>query len=434
MINIVFEGPTGAGKTTIINKLKKMYEKKYKVGITNDIDRSSPLYDVIKKMFDDNPLVSLKENFNTLRYETLVQAADYLFLREKLYGEGNDINFFDRNYSSIYSYQSVLLENKIENDKEFMNDVLNIMKSGEKEIDLMVFFDNNVKQCIKRSEIRDNRKYNKDEFKTFIKFNDKLTDFIRYNNSDYKLIVIEDKDSIDDIIKKVTKKIDEIIIDKKKSEDDKWYELYKIDIEEFPTPDDYIEYKLKYKQIFINKVIQYAKNKKVIEAGCGTGIMAGYLQKQGLDVTALDLSQKVLDYAKEIAQNSNIIKPCKYEQGDILNLKYKKNSFDVVYSNGVMEHFNDAEIIRILEQQMNISKYVIFGIPSTYFNMNEKMLGNERGLTLKEWNNLITKAGGRLIEQTSFHYYKFYKRLFEVKKWFKPKAFWLFVIEKNINN
>ncbi len=52
--------------------------------------------------------------------------------------------------------------------------------------------------------------------------------------------------------------------------------------------------------------------------------MAGYFQKQGLDVTALDLSQRVLDYAKEIAQNSNIINPCKYEQGDILNLKYKK--------------------------------------------------------------------------------------------------------------
>ena len=51
---------------------------------------------------------------------------------------------------------------------------------------------------------------------------------------------------------------------------------------------------------------------------------------------------------------------------------------------------------------MNISKYVIFGIPSTYFNMNEKMLGNERGLTLKEWKSLINKAGGKLVEQTSF--------------------------------
>lgn len=49
--------------------------------------------------------------------------------------------------------------------------------------------------------------------------------------------------------------------------------------------------------------------------------------------------------------------------------------------------------IEILKQQMNISKYVIFGIPSTYFNMNEKMLGNERGLTLKEWKSLVDEAG-----------------------------------------
>ena len=157
MINIVFEGPTGAGKTTIINRLNKIYSKKYKVGITNDIDRSSPLYKVIKNMFDDNALVSLKTNFNTLRYETLVQAADYLFLREKIYSQNNDINLLDRNYSSVYSYQSVLLDNQIEDSKEFMDNILKCMKSGEKPVDLMVFFGCNINKSLKRSEIRDTR-------------------------------------------------------------------------------------------------------------------------------------------------------------------------------------------------------------------------------------------------------------------------------------
>jgi 2-polyprenyl-3-methyl-5-hydroxy-6-metoxy-1,4-benzoquinol methylase len=430
MINVVFEGPTGSGKTTTIKKIKKLYEKNYKVGYTNDIDRTSPLYNVIKNMFDENVLVSLNENFNTLRYETLVQAADYLYLREKLYSANNDINLFDRNYSSIYSYQKVLLEDSIADSTSFMNNILNCMKSGEKEVDLMVFFDKNINKSLKRSEIRDNRKYTSKEKKTLKKFNDKLTDFIRYNNSEYKLLVIEEKDTEEEIINKIKSKIDEIIIDKQKNEDQKWYELYKIDIEEFSNPDEYFKYKLKYKKKFIEKVIKYSKNKKVIETGCGTGLMAGYLQKLGLDVTALDLSQKVLDYAKEIATSSNVIAPCKYTKGNILDLKYKKNTFDVSYSNGVLEHFNDEDIIKTLKQQMYISKYVIFGIPSTYFNMNEKMLGNERGLTLKEWKNLIEKSDGKIIEQTSFHYYKFYKRILEVKKWFKPKAFWLFVIEK----
>ena len=433
VINIVFEGTTGAGKTTTIDKIRNIYSKKYKVGITNDIDRSSPLYNVIKNMFDNNALVSLNEKFNTLRYETLVQAADYLFLREKLYSENNDINLFDRNYSSIYSYQSVLLENNIEKDKDFMNNILSCMKSGEKKIDLMIFFDVNIKKALKRTENRDKRKFTKQEKTMFTMFNDKLKDFIRYNNSDYNLLVIDDKDTEEQIIKKITKKIDEILEDKKKNDDAKWYELYKIDIEEFNNPDGYIEYKLKYKKKFIQKVLQYSDNKKVIEMGCGTGLMAGYLQKLGLNVTALDLSQTVLDYAKEIAKQSKIICPCKYEQGDILNLKYKNNSFDVSYSNGVLEHFNDEEIIKILKQQMNIAKYVIFGIPSTYFNMNEKMLGNERGLTLNEWKKLIELAGGELVEQTSFHYYKLYRRIFEIKKWLKPKSFWLFIIKKSDN-
>ena len=431
MINVVFEGSTGTGKTSTIKKIKKIYDKKYKVGFTNDIDRSSPLYNVIKKMFKENALVSLNEKFSTLRYETLVQAADYLYLREKLYGEKNDINLFDRNYSSVYSYQSVLLDGNIECSVQFMNNVLSCMKSGEQKVDLMVFFDIDLKTSLKRSQERDKRKFTKTEKETFKKFNNKLKNFIRYNNSEYNLLVISNKDSEHEIIKKITEKIDEIIEDRKKTEDDKWYELYKIDIEEFKKPDDYIKYKLKYKRKFIDKVIKYSENKKVIELGCGTGLMAGYLQKRGLNVTALDLSQTVLNYAHEIASQSNIIAPCKYEQGDILNLKYKKNSFDISYSNGVLEHFNDDEIVKILQQQMNISKYVIFGIPSTYFNMNEKMLGNERGLTLDEWKALIEKAGGNLVEQTSFHYYKLYRRIFEIRKWFKPKAFWLFIIEKN---
>ena len=145
MINVVFEGSTGSGKTTAIKAIKKKYEKKYKVGHTNDIDKSSPLYKVIKKMFDDNVLVSLDEKFNTSRYETLVQAADYLFLREKLYSQNNDINLFDRNYSSIFCYQSTLLKNdKVENYEDFINNILECMKSGEKQIDLLVYFKKNI--------------------------------------------------------------------------------------------------------------------------------------------------------------------------------------------------------------------------------------------------------------------------------------------------
>lgn len=431
MINIVFEGPTGAGKTTTIRLLQEKYKKKnYKVGITNDIDKSSPLYDVINNMFKENVLVSLKENFNTLRYETMIQCADYLYLREKNYSANNDINLLDRNYFSVYCYQKVLLRNEVDNYEEFIDSALKCMKSGEKRINLLVFYGCDINKSIKRSEERDGRNYSTAEKKVLKEFNDELTDYVRIHNDEYKLLVIDDKDTIEDAVTKISAKIDELLEDEKKSEEDKWYELYKIDIEEFDKPDDYIKYKLKYKKKLINKIKKYSGNGKLLETGCGTGLLAGYLQKEGFDVTAIDLSKKILDYAEYLATDSEIISPCKYKQMDILNLKFKKNSFDVAYSNGVLEHFGDEDVIKILKEQMDVSKYVIFGIPSTYFNMNEKMLGNERGLTLNEWKKLVDKAGGELVEQTSFHYYKLYRRILEVKKWFKPKAFWLFVITK----
>lgn len=431
MVNIVFEGATGSGKTTIIKKIKEIFEKEYKVGYTNDIDESSPLFNLISDMFKKSVLVKMEKDFNTTRYETLIQAADYLYLREKLYYENNEINLFDRNYASIYSYQKVLLDESIKDSEQFINNVLKCMKSGEKGIDLMVFFRKNISKSISRSEKRDNREYNKKEKNILKKFNDELSDFIRYNNNEYKLLVIEEKDDEETTIFKIKEKIIEIVNDKKKK--NKWYELYKVDVEEFKNPDEYIKYKLKNKLKFIKKIKKYSKNGKVIELGCGTGIVAGYLQKDGLEVTAFDENKKVLEFANEIARKSNIIVPCsKYEVGNIFNMSFKEKEFDVAYSNGVLEHYSDEEIIKTLGDQMKISKYVIFGIPSTYFDISEKMLGNERTLKKYEWENLIEKAGGEILEKTGFHYYNKIERLKKPNKWIKPKAFWLFIIkEKN---
>lgn len=432
MINVVFEGSNETDKKELIKKIKKIYNSKnYKVGMYGEIDRKSKTYKNFEKNVDNYFSSFLNKASNDAVQNVLAHTIDYMYLRDKMYSSKDDINIFERSYISLYTYYSVFLSKNIKEKTYFMDNLLAFLKNKEKKIDLMVYFDVDFSKNIKCFNKKNSRKVTKKEKQLLKEVEMKLKDFIRYNNSEYNLLVIENNDSENVAIEKITKKLDEILEDNKKTEDAKWYELYKIDIEEFHTPDDYIEYKLKYKKKFIEKVIQYSQNKKVIEMGCGTGLMAGYLQKLGLDVTALDLSQKVLDYAYEIAKQSNIIKPCKYEQGDILNLKYKANTFDVSYSNGVLEHFNDDEVVTILKQQMKISKYVIFGVPSTYFNMNEKMLGNERSLTLREWSKLVEKAGGYIIEQTSFHYYKLYRRIFEVKKWFKPKDFWLFIIEND---
>lgn len=210
-----------------------------------------------------------------------------------------------------------------------------------------------------------------------------------------------------------------------------WEELYRIDIEEYENPDMYIEYKLKHKKKFLKTIKKYSKErKKLIEAGCGTGLVAGYMQALGYDVTAIDISNEILKLVEEISENSKIIKKPKLIQKSIFELDFQKKEYDVCFSNGVLEHFSDEQIVDTIKQQIKIAKYVIIGVPSVYFDETEKMYGDERNIKEKRWIELINLAGGKVIENTGFHYYPWYKRIIEVRKYFRPKAFHLFVVEE----
>lgn len=210
-----------------------------------------------------------------------------------------------------------------------------------------------------------------------------------------------------------------------------WEELYRIDIEEYENPDMYIEYKLKHKKKFLKVIQKYSsERKKLIEAGCGTGLVAGYMQALGYDVTAIDISNEILKLVEEISENSKIIKKPRLIQKSIFELDFLEKEYDVCFSNGVLEHFSDEQIIDTIKQQIKIAKYVVIGVPSVYFDETEKMYGDERNIKEKRWIELINMAGGKVIENTGFHYYPWYKRIIEVRKYFRPKAFHLFVVEE----
>ena len=79
---------------------------------------------------------------------------------------------------------------------------------------------------------------------------------------------------------------------------------------------------------------------------------------------------------------------------------------------------------------MHISEYVIFGIPTKYFNRKEAMYGDERYLKLSYWRKLIQEAGGTILEEKSMHYMDYLHRLINFKKYFKPYPFHIFVCKE----
>ncbi len=85
--------------------------------------------------------------------------------------------------------------------------------------------------------------------------------------------------------------------------------------------------------------LKYLKNKnwKILETGCGLGRVVKYLYDKGLkNIYGIEINQDSVAWLNKSFPDLNI------EHGDILNMKYPLNSFDMVLSYGLIEHFPDG--------------------------------------------------------------------------------------------
>jgi dolichol-phosphate mannosyltransferase len=94
-----------------------------------------------------------------------------------------------------------------------------------------------------------------------------------------------------------------------------------------------------------NYILKLFTNRdKILHAGCGGGQVDIDIC-ENLNVTALDISSEALSiYKKSNKKNLNLI------LGSIFNLPFENNSYNGIYNLGVMEHFTELEINKILNE------------------------------------------------------------------------------------
>ena len=82
--------------------------------------------------------------------------------------------------------------------------------------------------------------------------------------------------------------------------------------------------------------------KKVLDLGCGSGVLSAAMARNGADVTAVDLTEKATQMTKK---NSALRKlNIKVVRGDAENMAFANNSFDYVLSWGVLHHTEHTEL------------------------------------------------------------------------------------------
>ena len=107
---------------------------------------------------------------------------------------------------------------------------------------------------------------------------------------------------------------------------------------------------------------RYNGGKRVLEVGCGRGSLSCYFSDAGYDCTLLDLSPKVIDIAKTIFEKNQL--RANFLVGDVSGLPFEDQSFDMTFSIGLWEHFEELEAplkeqIRILDHGGLFLGYVV---------------------------------------------------------------------------
>ncbi len=116
---------------------------------------------------------------------------------------------------------------------------------------------------------------------------------------------------------------------------------------------------------FLNVLVKTVKPlplEKVLDVGCGEGFTLNRLQKERIGKSYEGIDN--MDEAIELAHD--LYPKIKVKKGDIYNLSYEANSFDLVLCTEVLEHLDNPR--KALKELIRVSnRYVLLSVPNEPF-------------------------------------------------------------------
>jgi SAM-dependent methyltransferase len=126
-----------------------------------------------------------------------------------------------------------------------------------------------------------------------------------------------------------------------------WAKHFETDAAAYQTPEGLPFLRKFIRGPFIQLPWQYARldrGSRVLEAGCASGKFSVCFAIQGCAVTALDFSPAMLantDALRQLVERETGPLDLTLVQGDLENLQLEANQFDLVFNEGVVEHWLD---------------------------------------------------------------------------------------------
>lgn len=150
-----------------------------------------------------------------------------------------------------------------------------------------------------------------------------------------------------------------------------------------------------------------------LDIGCGTGVLAVHLAQLGLQVTALDASETMLEIARCEAQHAGVAASITLKVGDAAQLAtlFDAGSFDVILCHNVLEFVDDPSVVlhdaaRVLRDSTNVISILVRNQPGEVLKaalVNGDLAAAQRNLN-SEWGEERLYGGKmRLFAPQSLH-------------------------------
>jgi len=131
------------------------------------------------------------------------------------------------------------------------------------------------------------------------------------------------------------------------------------------------------KELFLSQM-QVSKNelkrKTLLDGGCGNGEMTSSLADYSFEqVIGMDFSDSIFEAYENNKNKDKVF----FVQGDIMNPPFEKETFDYIYSDGVIHHTKDTkysfhQLARLTKKKGKLWVWVYY--PRHYINQNQKKL------------------------------------------------------------
>ena len=146
---------------------------------------------------------------------------------------------------------------------------------------------------------------------------------------------------------------------------------------------------------------------RVLEIGCGLGTDGARFAQAGADYTGVDLTEAAIELARKRFELFNL--PGKFRTADAENLDFDSNSFDLIYSHGVLHHTPDTaravkEIYRVLRPGGR-AMVMLYHRDSYNYRVNISML-RRAGANLLKWESgtkLVHRLTGEPLDSLRQH-------------------------------